>query len=298
MHKKDLKIKEAAICFSGQVNHLELCLPFIKKNLLDNLESYDIFCYAEDDKNLLKVKLLNPKEIKKIKSSQVDKLILPKLNTIDKENYINYIFPKSFRFNFRNIYQQLFKIKGSLLILEKYMKKNKTSYKYFIRIRFDFLPINSINPKKFKISKNEIITPSIKGLNTKYKINDMFAITSDFRTFKKYCQIYDHFEEIIKTKLKVKKTLIQQIYFRSEKYYSNFFFFFFNGLFKGKIARNLLGLFLSLPKLFYKEFKIKNRADLETVFYQYLISENKIVKDKPMDFIIVRSPMDGLLILG
>ena len=50
------KIKTAAICFFGQARMLDLCYPYIKKNLLDpigkNGKDYDIFCCVEDDEDL------------------------------------------------------------------------------------------------------------------------------------------------------------------------------------------------------------------------------------------------------
>ena len=58
---KPLKMKNVALCFSGMVKSLELCYPYIKKNLLDHIGSHDIFCFVEDDSDFKKIKLLNQK---------------------------------------------------------------------------------------------------------------------------------------------------------------------------------------------------------------------------------------------
>ncbi len=50
------KIKNAAVCFSGQAKNFELCYPYIRKNLLDQIGSHDIFCCVEDDENADKIK--------------------------------------------------------------------------------------------------------------------------------------------------------------------------------------------------------------------------------------------------
>ena len=123
VEKKKPVVKQAAICFSGMVRTLDLCYPYIKRNLLDNLESYDIFCYAEDDKDFKKIKLLKPTKVRKIKSSKVDEIIKEDIKFLNKRNYIDFISPQSHRLNFRNIYQQLYKIHGVFKLLEDYMKR-------------------------------------------------------------------------------------------------------------------------------------------------------------------------------
>jgi len=293
------KKKNVAICFSGQVKHLELCYPYLKKNLLDGLGSYDLFCYAEDDKDLNKIELLNPTKAKKIKSSYVDQLLAHKLKTLKKKNYKNYILSESFRFNFRNMYQQLFKIKGACVLLEEYMEEENTTYNYFIRIRFDFLPIDKIKLNNFKIKKNEVITPEIKGLKIKNQINDMFCITKDLETFKSYCYLYDNLIKTVES-TPFYPTLGQKLYFIFEKKYNNFFIYLSKQLSKnnGKFSRTFLGIMLAFTKIFYKEFKEKNRCATEKAFFYHLKSENKNILDKPINFVIVQNPMEGLLILG
>ncbi len=292
--------KNVAVCFSGQVRRFDLCYPYLKKNLLDHLGSYDIFCYVEDDADVSKIDVLKPVKVKKIKSSDVEKIIEPRLKFLKKNNYKKFILPESPRFNFKNILQQLYKLNGVYEILEGYMKEKNVSYNYFIRIRFDFLPLDVINPKDFKIKNDEIITPYFKTtLDAKTQINDMFSIAKDIDSFKTYCTLYNDFENAVqKTNFNPSKK--QRRYFAFEKVYSNFAFWFSNLLNKinKKFARNFLGFLLLLPKKFYFKFKQKNRADTERTFYYHLISNNKKIREEKLNFVIVRNPMDGLLILN
>ncbi len=72
-----IKIKKVAFCFSGQARSLDLCYPYIQKNLLDplgeNKKDYDIFCCVEDDKDTHKVNLLNPTKVLKVKTENLVK---------------------------------------------------------------------------------------------------------------------------------------------------------------------------------------------------------------------------------
>jgi len=297
---KSKKIKNVALCFSGQVKNLELCYPYIKKNLLDHIGSYDIFCFAEDDSDFKKIKLLKSTKTKKVKSSEVDKIIKDEIKSLHKQNYKTSIFPESFRFNLRNTYQQLYKINQSFELLEKYMKEENVSYKYFIRIRFDFLPLDVIKLASFNLKKKEVVVPDIKIPNPKDMFNDMFYITKDFDTFKSCCSLHQNFRKTIEQELSIKTTFFQKLYFIFEKNYRSFLFFLFKKLNKKqrKLPRYLLGLTLLLPKMFYKEFKAKNRYGTEKVFFYYLKSEKISIKKKKIDFIIVRSLTDGFLIFG
>lgn len=301
---KSRKIKKVAFCFSGQARTLDLCYPYIKKNILDpvgkNGKDYDIFCCAEDDENLKKIKLLKPAKQKKIKSSEVDKIIKDELKLLNKQNYKTIIYPESFSFNFRNIYQQLFKIDKSFKLLKKYMETENVSYKYFIRIRFDFLPLDILKIEDFKIKNNEIVVPSYKGVDIKNMVIDMFCITSNFLAFKSYCSLYSNFRNVVQKNISIKTTFFQKIYFLFEKNYSNFFLFIFKKSNKkqNKLLRNLLGLSLLFPRMFYKDFKFKNRCMTEKAFFYHLKSEKIIIKQKKINFIIVRDFMNGLLIFG
>jgi len=300
--KKNKKptVRNVAICFSGMAKTLELCYPYIKKNLLDHIGSYDIFCYTEDDENIEKIKLLKPIKTKKIKSSEVDKILKTEIKTLKKQNYKTCIYPESFRFNLRNVYQQLYKINGSFNLLEKHMNENKVSYKYFIRMRFDFLPLDTFKLEDFKIKKNEVIIPKIKESFIKDEINDMFCVTRDFGTFKSYCSLLNDFEKVVQEKISIKPTFFQKMYFFFEKNYSAFFFFLFKKLNKKqrKLPRYFLGLFLLFPKMFYKKFKEGYRCSLEKVLVYHLKSKNRMIREEVINHVIVRNLRDGLLIFG
>jgi len=297
---KSKRTKNVALCFSGQVKNLELCYPYIKKNLLDHIGSYDIFCCAEDDENLEKIKLLNPTKTKKVKSSEVDKVIKDKIKFLNRQNYKAIIYPQSTSFNFRNIFQQFFKIKKSFELLEKHMGEENISYKYFIRIRFDFLPLDIINLKDFKIKNDEIVLPDNKGLKLENEVIDMFYITKDFNTFKLCSFLYDSFIKVILKNISIKPTFFQKLYFFFEKNYNSFFFFLFKKLNKKqrKLPRNMLGFALLFTGMFYRDFKLKKGCSTEKILFSLLKSEKKIIREKKINFVIVRSLTDGRLLFG
>ncbi len=300
MGKNKMRTKNAAVCFSGQVKNLELCYPYIKKYLLDNLGSYDVFCYAEDDTNFKKVKMLKPTKTAKIKSSNVDKIIKEEIQSLKKLNYRKYIFIESFKFNFRNIYQQLFKIKGAFNLLESHMKEESISYKYLIRVRFDFLPFDNIKPENFNLNKNEVVVPSAEKSDITDTMNDMFCITKNLETFRSYCSLYENFQKAVELEVRFNPKFFQKIYFLFEKYYSNFFIFLLKDLNKekSKPSRQLLWFFLLFPKKFYKRFKDKYRCSLERTLFYHLNSKNKKVRKEIINFAIVRDRYDGLLTFG
>ena len=178
------------------------------------------------------------------------------------------------------------------------MDEKNISYKYFIRIRFDFFPLDVIKLEDFKIEDNEVVVPSHKGVSLKDEVIDMFYVTKDFNTFKLCSSLYDNFINLILKNISIKPTFFQKFYFFFEKNYSNFFFFLFKKLNKKqrKLPRYLLGLTLLLPKMFYKDFKFKNTCNTEKAFFYNLKSEKKIIKQKKINFVIVRNLTDGLLI--
>lgn len=295
--KKKTHLKDAAICFSGQVKYFELCYPYIKKNLLENFKSYDVFCCAEDDENINKINLLNPAKVEKVKSAEVDNKIKSILKQLRRQNYVKFFFPESSRFNLRNVYQQMYKIEGAFKLLENYMAEKNVSYKYFIRIRFDFLPLDPINLSSFNITKNEIIVQNMNKGPEKDQINDMFCITSDFNTFKSYCSIYSTFPKIVLEKIPFKPSKIQKIYFFFEKKYVYFLFFFLE-LFPQKPFRDLLGILLIFPKKFYRNFKAKFRGSMERALFHHLKEKNLRIREEKINFVILRDPMTGLFMFS
>ena len=294
------EVKNAAICFSGLAKNLDLCYPYIKKNLLDQIGSHDIFCCVEDDENANKVSLLNPVRIKKVKSSDVDKIVKDELKSLKKQNYKTILYIESFRFNLRNAYMQMYKINQSFELLKEYMKEKNVAYKNFIRIRFDLLPLDSLKLENFTIKKDEIIIPHVRIPHTPDIFNDMFCITNNLDTFRSYCSLYPNFKNTLQRELSIKMTFLQKLYFFFEKKYTSFFFFLFGklGRKKGIIYRNLFGIILSFPKIFYKKFKSKNKNSLERVFFYYLKYEKRKIKEIKINFVIVRNLDDGLLIFG
>lgn len=293
-------VKDAAICFSGLAKNFELCYPYIKKNLLDQTGSYDIFCCVEDDENAGKISLLNPVKIEKVKSSDVDRLMKDDLKSLKKENYKTILFPESSKFNLRNVFQQFFKVKKTLELVENHMKEKNTSYRHFIRIRFDFLPFDQIKVDDLKVRENEVVVPGFKGPRTANEVVDMFYIAKDFRTFATCCSLYDNFSKVMQQNLPIKRNLIQKLYFAFEKGYTSLFFFLFKTLNKKnrKFLQQLLGVMLLFPKMFYKKFKIQYAMNTERIFFYTLKSANKTIREEKISFVIVRNITDGLLILA
>jgi len=294
------KIKDAAICFSGLAKNFELCYPYIKKNLLDLIGNYDIFCCVEDDENANEAELLKPVRIKRVKSSDVDSIIKDELERLKKQNYRTSIFIESFKFNIRNTYQQIYKVNNAFELLEEYIKEKNIQYKQFIRIRFDLLPLDSVKLKDFITEKNEIIVPKIKMQHSPDVFNDMFCVTNSFEAFKSYCSLYGNFKDIVENELSFKASFLQKLYLLFEKNYSSFFFFSLGKLSgkKGFIYRNLLGISLSFPKLFYKDFKHKNKYSSEKVLFYHLKYKKIKIREDKINFVIVRSLTEGLLIFG
>lgn len=292
------KIKNAAVCFSGLARNLDLCYPYIKKNLLDQIGSHDIFCCIEDDENADKMQLLNPVKSEKINSKDVDKIISNELKSLNRQNYKKFFFPESSRFNLRNVYQQVYKVNRTLELLEEYMKEKNISYRYYIRIRFDLMPIDAINLKNLNIHEKEIVVNKMSKGSDKDQIDDMFCITSNFETFKSYCSVYKKMREIILEKIPFKPSLSQKIYFFFERKYVYGLISLFKIMPSKKFFKNLLGFLLLLPKKFYKNFKARFRSSLERILF-YCLEEKKIkIREEKIDFVIVRNLTDGLLSLG
>lgn len=136
-----------AFCFSWQARTLDQTYLFFQKNLFDAAKEqgfdYDVFCAVEDDEDLEKVKLLNPTKVKKIKSSNVEKIIEEKYWNIDDyiENICAWSFPAS------RFLQQLYKFCESIKIAD-----NK--YDIMVRLRFDMFFFNKLNFKNI-LSKVE-----------------------------------------------------------------------------------------------------------------------------------------------
>lgn len=292
-------MKNAAVCIFGMAKNFELCYPYFKKNLLDVLGSYDVFCCVEDDENASKIGILKPVRLKKIKSSDVEPLIREDVRALKRQKYIKNLFIESSRFNIRNLYQQLYKINQVFELLTEYMKEKKVGYKYFLKLRFDLLLMNKLNPEDFGIKDNEIIVPSQKMPMVSDAVNDMLCITCNFDVFRSYCSLYNNFRKIIEEQFLLKTNFLQRLYLLCEKGYSNFFFLLLGKLSKKKkIYRNLLGAALFIPKKFYKNFKNENKCYLERILFHHLKSENKEIRKMKMDFIIVRSLDEGFLIFG
>lgn len=275
--------KKAAICFSWQARTLDKCYEYIKWNILDQIweqwKDYDIFCCTEDDKDSQKViELLQPIDIKKIKSSDVEKIIEEKYWDVIKRNYKDFIYPWTPRFNLKTFLQQFYKNKVVNDLKNDYSSQNNINYKYVIRVRFDILPLDKINLNN--IDPNLLNTP-FDSLKSNIEINDMFAIWNQ-KNMDIYYSIFDNFEEIIKL-FKITPNIFQKIIFSIEKIYVFLYWAIIKILTTIKTPKSIVELlfkiFSTLQWSILWTYKRNNCVFQEKLLYK-LLSKNKITLNK------------------
>jgi len=184
------KRKKAAFCFSGQVRTLDLCYPYIKKNILDPLgkngKDYDIFCCIIDDKDSSKVNLLKPVKVLKVKHRDFN---------LEYKDILNLNHRKFFTNSPLCSYlDQLDKLYLANQLRKEYQDKNRISYDWVFRIRFDFLPIKKIDYSKLN-NKFLYLPKTMRGGDAH---NDMFAIGSE-KNLDLYSNQIKEFRRVIKT---------------------------------------------------------------------------------------------------
>jgi hypothetical protein len=279
MHKR----KTAAICFFGQARTLNLCYPYIKKNLLDPLgkngKDYDIFCCVEDDEDGYKINLLNPTKILKIKSENTEKILRKDINFLERQNYKKFISRIDSRtpHPIRNLLQLLYKKKLCYNLLEEHISEKKIEYKYFIRTRFDLLLIDKIDLSKIKILEKEIFVPLNKEITQLVQgIDDCFCVSSSLKTFRHYCNIINNLKNLMLNRHSLQLSLFAKFYFAIEKKYKSFLIKFLKGknyfkatfylltfipdiLFYRNLRKKMIGIHRLLPEhIQEKGYKIKN----------------------------------------
>lgn len=213
-----------AFCFSWQARTLDQTYLFFQRNLFDAAKEqwfdYDVFCAVEDDEDADKVKLLNPTRVKKIKSSDVDKLIKEKYWKFLDENYLKkYMFAtKSGRTTHDYIYsilQQFYKISESIWIEKYYREEKKLRYEIVVRLRYDCVLLRKLNYKEIL----KTVRKWILICNESYFKNSLFdyRIINDFyfiwnsTNFDTIWKIFYDFEELLKWKELKHKKIIQFI---------------------------------------------------------------------------------------
>lgn len=176
-----------AFCFSWQARTLDQTYIFFKKNLFDAAKEqgfdYDVFCAVEDDEDVDKVNLLKPTKVEKIKSNDVEKIIINQHKTFMYEA-LNKKYCFIVQKNFKNFLQQLYKVWMSIMIKEDYQKDKKVNYSLVIRVRFDWPLFNKINFMKVlsEISDDSIICIEPKITYPYWRIfhiSDCFFIGTD-----------------------------------------------------------------------------------------------------------------------
>ncbi len=193
-----------AFCFSWQSRTLDQTYLFFKRNLFDSAKEqwfdYDVFCTVEDDEDVNKVNLLNPTNIEKIKSSEVEKIIKEKYwNFIDNEMYKYWYFTHTWIYS---LLQQIYKVQRNIL-----MVKNN-HYDLILRLRFDTIFLNKLNynsicekTKKWWIICNIAHVSGMMGniahkfLFSYHEISDLYFMWwNDMRKFE---NIFDSFQYVV-----------------------------------------------------------------------------------------------------
>lgn len=278
-----MKNKKVAFCFSGQARTLDLCYPYIKKNLLDpigkNKIDYDIFCCVEDDGDAHKVELLNPAKVLKVSSTNFSR----KTKTLLKLNY-NKFFCRTTKNWFNNHLNQLKKIFLSNKLREEYQNNNKISYDWVFRIRFDISPLNKINYSNLN-SKDIYSIQRIQS--TENCCNDMIALGNE-ENLSIYSDQIKNIEETISLFFLKQKKISWKFSFFIEKNYISFFEFFIKRSTKNKFFYKFLHLIVGLREFIFISPPQGDTYFAESGLFRYL--RKKGIKNKilPIDCVLVR----------
>jgi len=284
--------KKAAICFSWQARTLDKCYEYIKLNILDQIweqwKDYDIFCCTEDDKDAYKVdELLKPIINKKVKSSNIGKIIEEKYWELIKRNYKDFIYPGTPRFNLKTFLQQFYKNKIVNEVKNKYWLENNIKYLYTIRLRFDILPIDKLN---FENLNNKNITIIYDSLKDKNEINDMFAIWNK-ENMDIYYSIFDNCTDIL-SNFKISVSLYKKIIFFIEKQYVFLYWSIIKILetlnFSKIIIDNLFKIFATIQWSILKDYKNKNIFYQEKMLLKTLNLNNIKIQKIKLNMFLVR----------
>jgi len=292
------KTKTAAICFFGQARVLDICYPYLKKNLLNPLgkngKDYDIFCCVEDDEDAYKVNLLKPTKVLKIKSKDAEKILKKDADFLNKHNYKKFISRISSRTPnvFLNMLQQVYKKKLCYNLLKEHIDKYNSKYKYFIRARFDTLFIDKFNFKKINVEKDELIVTKNRILEGSGGIDDSFCIISDLDTFRVYCGVIDNLKKLIFKHHLISFSFLEKIYFSFEKKYKNILI----KLLKDKRYFNTAFEFLTLiPNgLFYKSMR-KDMFGNHPLLLEQMEDHGRKIKYLKLNHAIIRKDRTGIL---
>lgn len=132
-----------ALCFSGELRSIDICVKLIKEKIIPKIGQYDSFYFGwVDDPQLNKLSAL--KEINLVKS------LLTQRVTIDEKNYASRKRPEV---NIQAMLRQIYCLKQANDLKIQYEKDNNFIYDAVIRIRPDVM-----------IDKNAVF-PNLKDLD-------------------------------------------------------------------------------------------------------------------------------------
>ena len=185
-----------AFCFSGQARTLDQTYPFIKSNIIDAAKEqgfdYDVFCAVEDDEDCYKVNLLNPTNVEKIKSTEVEQIIIDRFWK-DQERLSNYTFMKRLPQNPNMLLwylQQVYKFTKSI----KMANNQNKEYDLVVRLRFDFYFFNKLNYKNIiEATRGKSIICNDTLFIRKFTIITDFFFVWNQKTMTILSEIFDNF---------------------------------------------------------------------------------------------------------
>jgi hypothetical protein len=233
--------KKFAVCFSGYPRFVEKTFFSIKNNLLDGLESYDVFAHFQWVKNWNQTRMHHGfedtfqvnelEDFKKLYSS----LNLKKLNVIDP-----------YKFEVSN-YNKLSLYPGMYLTLEQsrdqlYRSKcqyqgildcinlvdNKEDYEYYIRIRTDLIFQKKLNLSNF--NSNVIVNQNGYIAGADRKNSDWFFICPNYQLnfFDNMSKVESHYKDGIVAMHLLIEELGKSYRMQTEEFYIKLGFEFYN----------------------------------------------------------------------
>lgn len=120
-----------AVLISGQMRTGDLCLPSIKRHLLDRLGNFDVYAHIAEDADAEKVKLFHP--LVAFSGPQPD---------LDEANYIH----RTGRgvYGIQVVLRQLWSLQESMAMAMGYAEKAGIEYTHAVRLRSDSWFLNDV----------------------------------------------------------------------------------------------------------------------------------------------------------
>lgn len=137
-------VRDAAICVSGQVRTLDSTIHNISKNLLDTIDTYDVFMFVQTRESVVEPKAgdLSVCKLFKINKKSSTLCSVTKEMALNTSQFLslhakeNYVYSSDER-RIQGLLQQLLGLKTSFEMMESYSELTGVMYKWVIRLRPD-----------------------------------------------------------------------------------------------------------------------------------------------------------------